>query len=386
MDSVHPGSGQVEDVERIDPARIDPARIDPARVEPAGLAGLVAQAASAGRFSDLKDGGDGGDGLARLSWFRRLVYEAFTRWADELFELADALTCGPGPVRTPVELSLAGCHRRSHGSLYAGLNRGEIEIGRLRRAVAGLAMPRIEGRIVLGVDVSAWSRPAAETSPARMHCHLRGRTAKASQVAPGWPYSWVAALGPGRTSWTVPLDALRLRPGDDATAVTAGQIRDVVGQLRAAGHWRDGDPEIWIVLDAGYDVTRLAWLLADLPVLLIGRLRSNRVMIFPPGPQARGKQGRPPQHGAEMAFDTPGTWAAPDHTGTAHTSRYGHAEITAWHRLHPRLARRGPWTDHPGGRFGELPVIEFVNPTWPHCDGLFWPHRWGGASVFFHAG
>ena len=48
-------------------------------------------------------------------------------------------------------------------------------------------------------------------------------------MIPGWPYSWIVALEPGRTSWTLPLDAVRLGPADDATEVTAAQVRDVVG-------------------------------------------------------------------------------------------------------------------------------------------------------------
>jgi hypothetical protein len=40
-------------------------------------------------------------------------------------------------------------------------------------------------------------------------------------MIPGWPYSFVAALEPGRASWTTLLDAVRLGPGDDATMVTA---------------------------------------------------------------------------------------------------------------------------------------------------------------------
>lgn len=51
-------------------------------------------------------------------------------------------------------------------------------------------------------------------------------------------------VGPGRTSWTSMLDAVRLRPTDDATAVTADQLRAVVARLVAAGHWRPGDPDI----------------------------------------------------------------------------------------------------------------------------------------------
>ena len=71
-----------------------------------------------------------------------------------------------------------------------------------------------------------------------------------------------AALEPGRTSWTLPLDAVRLGPADDATEVTAAQLRDVIARLIAAGRWREGDPDIIAVLDSGYDLTRLAWLLA----------------------------------------------------------------------------------------------------------------------------
>jgi hypothetical protein len=44
-------------------------------------------------------------------------------------------------------------------------------------------------------------------------------------MIPGWPYSWVVALEPSRTSWTLPLDAVRLGPADDATEVTAAQVR-----------------------------------------------------------------------------------------------------------------------------------------------------------------
>jgi DDE superfamily endonuclease len=76
-------------------------------------------------------------------------------------------------------------------------------------------------------------------------------------MIPGWHYSFVAALEPGRTSWTALLDARRLGPCDDATEVTAARVREVVERLQQAGHWHHGDADILIVFDAGYDVT--AW-------------------------------------------------------------------------------------------------------------------------------
>ena len=43
--------------------------------------------------------------------------------------------------------------------------------------------------------------------------------------------------------------------------MTAAQVREVVERIIAAGHWREGDPDILVIFDAGYDLTRLAWLL-----------------------------------------------------------------------------------------------------------------------------
>ncbi|WP_369359951.1 transposase [Streptomyces sp. cg2] len=65
-------------------------------------------------------------------------------------------------------------------------------------------------------------------------------------------------LEPGRTSWTVMLDVVRLRPCDDEI-VTAGQVREVAQRLPAAGQRHTGDLPVLIVVDAGYDVTRLAF-------------------------------------------------------------------------------------------------------------------------------
>lgn len=45
----------------------------------------------------------------------------------------------------------------------------------------------------------------------------------------------VLALDAGRSSWTAPLDAVRLAPGADAATVTAGKVGDIVGRLVAAG-------------------------------------------------------------------------------------------------------------------------------------------------------
>lgn len=122
----------------------------------------------------------------------------------------------------------------------------------------------------------------------------------------------------------------------------------------AAGQWQAGDPHIVIVADAGYDVTRLAWVLRDLPVELVGRVRSDRVMRLPAPPRQPGTNGRPPKHGPEFRFTRPETWPEPAITTVTGTGNYGKAETQAWDRVHPRLTHRSSWLDHDG----ELPVVE----------------------------
>ncbi|MEU0631179.1 NF041680 family putative transposase [Streptomyces sp. NPDC005989] len=295
------------------------------------------------------------EAFAEASRFRGEFYECLTARRVELFELGDAVLCADGAVKSPVDLTLLPEHRRGHGAMYGGLNHGRLDVDRLRAVLAGLSLPRFNGgRLVLAVDVSPWLRSDAPCSAERLFCHAYGRAKTASQFIPGRPYSFVAVLEPGATSWTTILDAVRLGPTDDATAVTAAQLRGVVERLTAAGQWQAGDPDIVIVSDAGYDVTRLAWVLRDLPVELVGRVRSDRVIRLPKPPRMYGVNGRPPKHGPEFRFMKPDTWPEPAITTVTDTTNYGKADTQVWDRVHPRLTHRSSWLDHDG----ELPVVE----------------------------
>lgn len=289
------------------------------------------------------------DDVGRLAVFRRVVYGCLHRRADALFELCDAVLCADGPVGSLVGLSLAAEHRRGHGALYDAVNAGRIQVDRLRRELAGLPVPRdTGGRIVLAVDVSAWLRPDAATAPGRSFCHVHSRGKGSAQLIPGWPYSFVAALEPGRTSWTALLDAVRLGPADDLAATTAAQIRAVVTRLRTAGQHGESDPPILILFDAGYDVVRLAWLLKDLPVIVTGRVRSDRVFHSPAPARTLEHSGRPRRHGPAIDLDQPQTHPTPALSTLTGTTRYGTATADAWDRIHQQLQRRNGWAAHEG--------------------------------------
>ncbi|MBM0260596.1 transposase, partial [Micromonospora sp. 4G55] len=76
------------------------------------------------------------DAVGELAGFRREFYDCLTARADALFDLTDAVLCADGPVRSLVELSLVGEHRRGHGALYDAVACGRLDIDRLRTALA----------------------------------------------------------------------------------------------------------------------------------------------------------------------------------------------------------------------------------------------------------
>ena len=290
--------------------------------------------------------------------FRQSYYRCLTRRADALFELTDALLCTQGKVTDLAHLSLEPEHHRGYGALYDAVNSGNINHAALKTLIGALPVPKIPGPdgregIVLAVDVSNWLRPDAGCSPGRAFCHTYARNGQA-QMIPGWPYSFVAALEPGATSWTALLDIVRLEVGQDASLVTANQLREVVGRLIAAGQQQTSDPDILVLMDAGYDVVRLAWLLDDLPVILVGRLRSNRVFHAPAGERRGPTKGRGPRHGSKFVLRDPGTYPAPVCASSIVLQRYGTVEVVAFERLHPKIDSRGGFKDHQG----HLPLIE----------------------------
>lgn len=84
--------------------------------------------------------------------FRYSLYGCLHRRGDALFELTDAILTADG-VPSPVHLSLQPSHRRSWGSLYAALGRGQVDDYALRELLA--RHPFAEGEPpVYAVDVS----------------------------------------------------------------------------------------------------------------------------------------------------------------------------------------------------------------------------------------
>jgi hypothetical protein len=286
--------------------------------------------------------------LARLGGFRSELHACFSRRADALFELGDALLCTQTPLPSLPHLSLEPVCRRGWGSAYAALARGRIDAERLRDLLVG-GLPDTDQR-VFAVDVTTWPRCDAECSPERGYYYHPSRHSAGQPIIAGWAFQWITQVSFDRDSWTAPVDARRLHPLDDTDQTAAGQIRALVGRLNADAS--SGRVPLF-VFDGGYDSAQLTLDLAEQRVALLVRLRADRCFYADPPPQSRSpKGGRPRRHGAKFNCANPTTWPAPTATLVTGDDQYGTVTVACWTGLHPKQQR------HPGhGSRGPRPIV-----------------------------
>jgi hypothetical protein len=298
-------------------------------------------------------GGADGPGCDRLRRLRSDIYGCFTRRADALFELCDAMACASGPVTCPVELSLEPEFRRGHAMVYESLARGRIDTGRLRRVLVERLAPARSGEpLMFGVDVTPVPRPDCRYVDGLSMVQVRG--CGGDRLMSGWPVSVLVGLCWGVSSWVDPLEARRIEPGAGSSATALAQVQGLLDDLTACGRWRVGDPAPLVMFDAGYPVVWLAHALAGRSVQVMGRVRGDRV-FYGPTPAPDGSVGRAARHGARFVCADAATHPEPDVEITAHAEKYGRVRVTAWRNLHQALTRSGAWSDFPAGQ--GLPIL-----------------------------
>ena len=214
--------------------------------------------------------------LARLGHFRTELHACFTRRADALFELGDALLCAPA-ITSVAQLSLEPSHRRGWGSSYAALAHGGIDEDRLRDLLVG-CLPDADP-LVFAVDVTTWPRCDAECSPERGYYYHPSRHSAGQPI--------IAGLGPSSGS---PSSALTGTPG----------------------------PPRWMPAAC----TR--WRTPTRPP----PRRSVRCGRLPAG-----------QAVPLFAFADPTTWPTPSARLVCQDDQYGTVTVQAWDGLHPKQQR-----------------------------------------------
>jgi DDE superfamily endonuclease len=331
--------------------------------------------------------------LTPLGEFRRGAYACFTRAADALFEVGDALLT-EDRARSFVELSQAPGFQRRWPSLYAALRDGQIDRDALRRLmVARLPGPAPGDRLVLGVDTSPIHRPEAHTAADRTLVYNPNLPAGSVPVRPGWSFSTVAVLPDPPSSWTYLLDNQRVPSTATATTVGAQQLATVVPLLPARplllgdGHYGS---TTWVVATAG------------LPCDQLLRTRRDRV-LYRPAPPRTGKRGAPKKDGPRFKGSDPATHGSPDAEWVGTDAAGRTLSVTAWTNLHLKPCRDLPITvlrvtragaagttrDPQESWFwwvgGDLPPLATIPPLYARRFGLEHGYRFDKQALLWEA-
>lgn len=261
-----------------------------------------------------------------------LYHECFTRAADALFELAEALLTDVA-ARSLIELSEAACFRRGWPSLYAALEDGQIDRTALIRVFAEMLPQRMVGtRLVLGLDTSSILRPEAHTSKDRTLVYRSNLPADATPVGPGWSFSALVVLPEPVSSWTYILDHRRVPSSETATTIGVAQLQAVLPKLPTGGQ------RPVLLLDRRDSNAPWITASATLPTDQLIRARADQV-LYRPAPAPTGKRGAPRKDGARFQGSTVTTHGPPDAEWRGVDAKAQTVQVSCWAGLHGRKAR-----------------------------------------------
>jgi hypothetical protein len=261
----------------------------------------------------------------QLEQFRERLYTSFERRADATMDLVDALSSDT-TARSAVELSLNPAFRRGYGSLHDAVTewfrpskpwREWKERARRASEIQRVLAPELPPPVsrpfwLFGIDSLPISRPHARTLEDRSFVHQAGAVAGNKPITIGHSYSPLVGLpekaGAAEPPWVLPLGTRRIPSQRTPTEVAIEQLRGLVsdpalpwqGQLVAA------------VLDSAYSGPALPGTLAEeANLVVISRLRSDRVLYHQPPPRSPGDRGHPSWYGPRFALEDPATWGPP---------------------------------------------------------------------------
>ena len=235
-----------------------------------------------------------------------------------------------GKVASFPWLSLAGCFQRQWPSLYDALENGEQAVENLSEFLVK-QVPQA-GITYWSLDGTGWDRSQARTLPERQYVYAPGRSFKGKPVVPGYAYSlldWVPLAG---ESWSLSVDAERIRPDSSDLEVGATQVKRLC-QNRAGLSGLD-----IVAGDCKYSRPEYLRAVQDLSCGKVARLAKHRVLYGKPAPKLPGTPGRPRVHGSRFAFKEAETWGEPVEVLELEDDQWGQVKLQRWTELHGRAA------------------------------------------------
>lgn len=270
--------------------------------------------------------------LNTLQTFRQGIYTSFTRAADALFKVVDALVTET-TAQSFAELALSPYFERRWSSLYEAFEDGRIDRKQLQQVlVEHLPKPAAGQRLLWGIDASGIARPESKTSADRTYLYLPNLPeSRTPPVTAGWQFSTLVVLPQEPSSWNYVLDSRRIESGQTAGQVAAQQLSEGVALL----------PEGLRPLLLGDRYYPTAPFLQATGCLACDkRLRCNRNRVFYRAAPARtGQRGAPRKDGARFACHDEKTHGEPDEHWEGTDASGEPILVDRWDHLHLKQAR-----------------------------------------------
>ncbi len=267
--------------------------------------------------------------LNTIAQTRHQLWQCFTRSADALFELADALTC-ESAARSLPELSLSAVFRRKWPSVYEALEDGKIESQRWSEVWTETLLASHEGPVWMSLDSTSIARPEAETSPDRGMIYVSNLPHAKRPVSVGWQFSTVMLLPNRRSSWGAILSQERIASSQTAVEVAIAQLE----------HLRPLLPDsVRLLADRWYPTGPFLLACQRLELEALMRLKRNRKLYRRAPAAPLGKRGAPRKDGDLFQGSKPETWGEPDQQWQGTDEQGKPIQVFAWHHLHFRQAR-----------------------------------------------
>lgn len=240
-------------------------------------------------------------------------------------------------------------------SIFDTLLQGEFDFDLILSILYNYQPPdseQIAGCEVYGLDTTKNERSEAETLEDRGSLKAQ----KDDPVQYGHKYSWLVRLVNWGTSWTAPVDVLRVE-----TSLTDSQV----GVIQVQELDQRNSKDKVVVGDSLYaNHLFLRAFLVVKNVFALVRLRSNSTFYGPPQPQPKGKKGAPPKHGAKFKLSAPSRTADRNETFVLGKQT---VILQAWQGLHFKKLFK---------LVGMVIRVEFLKPDgtprYKHPMWLFW--------------
>ncbi len=299
--------------------------------------------------------------------FRAKLYQSFNYRRDTVMDLVDAIAANT-TARSPVELSLSPLFLRDYSALYKGiqeLNRTtqtesteaekkqKSQIEAWIQAIAELIpTPQQKQFYLWAIDVTPLPRPYAKTLEDRSIVYQPNTIKGNKPINIGHSYSVLTALPEreetGQIPWAIPLMVNRVKSSSTGKQVGSQQLKQILTNenLPWSNHLSV------LVVDSDYSAkTFLAEQEQHPNLVVVTRVRSNRVFYASPEPKIIPSKGHPRWYGAKCDLKDEATWPEPTEVvQTNFTTKRGrllNVTIQSWSDMLMRGSHGCPMHDNP---------------------------------------